>query len=319
MSNNGNDNDQNAFHYENNDNTLFNNNYDIYNIESINNNICYNKKPKFNIDLFEGVREELEKDTNSNNLYLNFYNKHTRDKVLQDLTDTNKKYYDINMEQIKEKEYKYKKKKEEEEKIRKKKEKEDTNEYRKEQMLKLYSNELNKYKKHLNSNNKYMNIKPKLYDNYNSKNNNKNVISKSKPKVEIKPKRQVTYKEPMKKRDYSCPKRIIENKYNSNRNYKMTDYNSNKKEEMANKKTEKHNKIIPKGNTVVMTQKEYDKTIKELKEKAKMYINDLDKLKANGKSIQAFEKEIELSQLIDKIRRDIDKFQSKLGIKIIDN
>ena len=56
-----------------------------------------------------------------------------------------------------------------------------------------------------------MNIKPKLYDNYNSKNNNKNVISKSKPKVEIKPKRQVTYKEQIKKRDYSCPKRIIEN------------------------------------------------------------------------------------------------------------
>ena len=31
-----------------------------------------------------------------------------------------------------------------------------------------------------------------------------------------------------------------------------------------------------------------------------------------------FLRQIELSQLIDKIRKDIDKYQAKLGIKIID-
>ena len=84
------------------------------------------------------------------------------------------------------------------------------------------------------------------------------------------------------------------------------------------KKNEKHNKIMPKGDFIIMNKKEYDKTIKDLKQKAKIYIIELDKLKSNGKTIQAFERQIELSQLIDKIRKDIDKYQSKLGIKIID-
>lgn len=318
------DNNENNYQHPNNDNTLFNNNYDIYNIESINNSNNYNnkdKKPKYNIDLFDGVREELEKDKNSNNnIYLNFYNKHTKNKVLQDFNDMNKKYYESNMEQIKEKEYKFKKKKEEEEKIRKKKEKEDTNEYRKEQMLKLYSSELNKYKKQLHTNNKYINIKPKIYDN-NTLKNNKKIISNSKPKVEIKPKQQISYREPLKKRDYSCPKKIIENKYNTNiyKSNRIPVSNIKQDEKFKTNKNEKHNKLMPKGNLVVMTQKEYDKTIKELKDKAKEYINELDKLKSSGKNIQSFQKQIELSQLIDTIRKDIEKYQAKLGIKIVDN
>ena len=125
--------EDNNYGNENIDNTLFNNHYDNYYNNNINNDIYnFENKPKYNIDLFQGVREELEKDKNSNkNIYLNFYNKHTKNKVLQDFTELNKKYYDINMEKIKEKEYKFKIKKEEEEKLRKKKEKEDSNEYRK--------------------------------------------------------------------------------------------------------------------------------------------------------------------------------------------
>jgi hypothetical protein len=216
----------------------------------------------------------------------------------------NKKYYDINMENIKEKEYKYKKKKENEEKIKKRKEKEDTNEYRNEQMLKLYSNELNKCKKILNSNNKYLNIKPKIY---NSVNNNKNNNIKYKPKIEKKENKQIIKSEPMKKRDFSCPKKIIENKFNNNsinNNYRIP-LNANKRENSSkiymnnkNNKTERNNKfnnkLIPKGNIILMTKKEYDTTIKELKEKAEFYINELDKLKNNGKTIKAFEKQIEL-------------------------
>ena len=300
------------------DNTLFNDNYDIYNVNLLKDNNYYDNKPKYNIDLFKGVKEELEKDKNSsNNIYLNFYNKHTKNKVLQDFTDMNKKYYDINMECIKEKEYKYKKKKENEEKIRKRKEKEDSNEYRKEQMLKLYSNELNKYKKILNSNNKYINIKPKIYDN-----NKKNIISKSKPKIEVKQNQQIIKTEPIKKRDFSCPRKIIGRKNNNSNNINKISFNMNKeRKEEKNylKKNEKHNKIIPNGNIILITKKEYDNIIKELKEKAKIYVNELDKLKNNGSTIQSFEKQIELGQLIEKIRKDIEKYQSKVGIKIIDN
>ena len=303
--------DNNKFLNENNnDNTLFNDNYDIYSNSLLNNN--YNNEPKYNIDLLQGVQEELEKDKNSsNNIYLNFYNKHTKNKVLQDFTDLNKKYYDINMEHIKEKEYKYKKKKEEEEYIKKKKEKEDTNEYRKEQMFKLYSNQLNKYKKQLNSNNKYLNIKPKVY----SKNNTvKNIISKSRPKIEIKQNQQSI----MKKRDFSQHKKYIEDSY-TNKEYKIS-FNKDKNEPKIKKikKNEKHNKIIPKGNIILMTKKEYDKAINDLKEKAKNYVNELDKLKYNGNSLKSFERQIELGQLVDKIRKDIDKYRAKIGLRIVD-
>ncbi len=308
------------------DNTLFNENYDIYN--NYNNNY-YENKPKYNIDLFTGVKEEFEKDKNSkNNIYLDFYNKNTKKKVLQDFTEMNKKYYDINMEQIKEKEYKYKKKKEIEEKIKKRKEKEDTNEYRKQQMLKLYSNELTKYNKILNTNNKYLNIKPKIYNSVNNNSKNKNI--KNNPKIEKKESKKILKTELIKKRDFSCPKKIIPNKYkysnnsiNNSNNYRIP-YNENKREKSSkifmNQKNNKNNtKVIPKGSIILMTKKEYDKTIKELKEKAKTYINELDILKSNGKTIQAFERQIELGQLIDKIRKDIDKYQLKVGIKLVDN
>ena len=92
-----------------------------------------------------------------------------------------------------------------------------------------------------------------------------------------------------------------------------------KEEKNYLKKNEKHNKIIPNGNIILITKKEYDNIIKELKEKAKIYVNELDKLKYNGTTIQSFEKQIELGQLIEKIRKDIEKYQSKVGIKIIDN
>ena len=319
-------NDNNIFENLNNDNTLFNNNYNIY----TNNYNNYYNRPKYNIDLFQGVKEEFEKDKNSsNNIYLNFYNKHTKNQVLQDFTDLNKKYYDINMENIKEKEYKYKKRKEEEEYIKKKKEKEDTNEYRKEQMLKLYANQLNKFQKQLNSNKKYLNIKPKVYNNIKN-NTNKNIISKSKPKIELKQNNhQIIKKDEIKKRNFSYQKKLTENSYNNNKYKNYNDINKEYKISLNNKikevkynnmnKNVKHNKIISKGNLILMSKKEYDKTIKDLKEKAKMYVNELDKLKYNGKSLQSFERQIELSQLIDKIRKDIDKYQSKIGLKIIDN
>ena len=103
----------------------------------------------FNIDLFTGVKEEFEKDKHkNNNIYLNFYNKHTKNQVLQKESKMSKKYFDLNAGLIKEKQEKYRIKKEEEEKIRKQKEREDSNEYRKEQMKKLYKVE-NIYKREI--------------------------------------------------------------------------------------------------------------------------------------------------------------------------
>ena len=72
---------------------------------------------------------------------MNFYNKHTKNQVLQKENKISKKFLDNNKEYIKEKQEKFKLKKAEEEKIRKQKEKEDTNEYRKIQMAKLYKME----------------------------------------------------------------------------------------------------------------------------------------------------------------------------------
>ena len=112
-------------------------------------------KPLYNIDLFTGVKEEFEKEKvvnkknyKNNNIYLNFYNKHTKNHVLQEDNEINKKFFNNNIKLIKEKQEKYKLKKEEEEKIKKQKEIEDTNEYRKEQMAKLYKME-NVYKREI--------------------------------------------------------------------------------------------------------------------------------------------------------------------------
>ena len=125
---------------------LFHNNTNI-NLGKNKNNINLNKdnkdniipKTKFNIDLFLGVKEQFQKDeSNNNNLYLNFYNKNTKNQVLKKENKISKKFLENNKEYIKEKQEKFKKKKLEEEKIKKQKEKEDTNEYRKLQMIKLY-------------------------------------------------------------------------------------------------------------------------------------------------------------------------------------
>ena len=79
-----------------------------------------------------------------------------------------KKFYENNIELIKEKQEKYKLKKEEEEKIKKQKEREDTNEYRKEQMAKLYKIE-NVYKREI----------------MRRKNKNKKIFPKSSEKITI--------------------------------------------------------------------------------------------------------------------------------------
>ena len=132
--------------------TKINNNNNINNDNKDNiNNKVNNEVPLYNIDLFTGVKEEFEKDKNNkknNNIYLNFYNKYTKNQVLPKENKISKRFFDNNIELIKEKQEKYKLRKEEEEKIKKQKEREDTNEYRKEQMAKLYKME-NVYKREI--------------------------------------------------------------------------------------------------------------------------------------------------------------------------
>ena len=102
------------------------------------------KKNVYNIDLFTGIKEEYEKDDNinkNNNIYLNFYNNHTKNQVLQKESKISKKVLDYNTKCIKQKQEIFRLKKEEEEKVKKQKEKEDTNEYRKEQRAKFYKME----------------------------------------------------------------------------------------------------------------------------------------------------------------------------------
>ena len=147
-------------------------------------------KQKFNIDLFLGVKEQFEKDkeksSNSNNIYLNFYNKHTKNQVLQKENKISKKFLENNKEYIKEKQEKYKIKKAEEEKIRKQKEKEDTNEYRKLQMAKLYKME-DIYKKEIikrKNKNSILTKKQKIAIIAKNKNdNNKNKININKEEI----------------------------------------------------------------------------------------------------------------------------------------
>ena len=272
------------------------NDYNNYNQEYYENDLDnyydymnnHNKKPIYNIDLFTGVKEEFDKGIdidNTNNLYLNFYNKHTKNKVLQDETDISKKFYDSNLEYIKSKEYKYKKKQEEIEKIKKKKEREDSNEYRKQQMQKLYSNQLKSYEKQLkNHNKKYSNVKPRLY-------NNKSI---PKPKITIPEQPQIIPK-CFKKREMSNPKKF--------------DYG-------IKKSNDKHKKIIPLGSEVVMTKKEYDKQIKEMVELLEGYLQEKNNLPMGG-GIHNFERQIELGQLIDRTKKNIDKYRKKVGIRII--
>jgi hypothetical protein len=137
----------------NNSKKIYKNNTNINLIKNNKNNNKENRdnkdniipKQKYNIDLFLGVKEQFQNEqsesNNNKNIYLNFYNKHTKNQVLQKENKISKKFLDNNKEYIKEKQEKFKLKKAEEEKIRKQKEKEDTNEYRKLQMAKLYKME----------------------------------------------------------------------------------------------------------------------------------------------------------------------------------
>ena len=270
---------------------LFHNNTNI-NIGKNKNNININKdnnddkipKPKFNIDLFLGVKEQFQKNEyENNNIYLNFYNKNTKNQVLKKENKISKKFLENNKEYIKEKQEKFKKKKLEEEKIKKQKEKEDTNEYRKLQMIKLYKVE-DIYKKEIAK----------------RKNNNKNKNSKYFPQ---------------KKDKISI---IAKNKENIKTNI------INKKEEINNnvkdiiEKNDINEIKIDNDIKIKITREEYDKKLDSLIKQTRIYLNELEKLPIANKSSKVYERELELNKYINEIQEQIKKYQLLDGLEIVE-
>ena len=217
-----------------------------------------NEVPKYiyNIDLFTGVKEEFEKDKNeskNNNIYLKFYNKHTKNMVLPRENQINKKYFNNNLELIKQKQEKYKLKKEKEEEIKKQKEREDSNEYRKAQMAKLYKME-NVYKKEIMK----------------RKNNKIRFISSSK-KIAIVAKD----KEKNNLENNEKNKKILENngKVEDGKEIKITRKEYEKKIDYLTKETRKHVNELEKMPIANKTYKVYEK-----ERKLNQIINDIQKI-----------------------------------------
>jgi hypothetical protein len=182
--------------YNNNYNINSKNNYKKSN-EDFQNNIkeyYTNQNQKFNIDLFSEIKDDDNKSGNKKgaNIYLNFYNKHTKNQVLKKENEMSKKFLDNNKEYIKAKQEKFKQKKELEEKLKKQKEKEDTNEYRKEQMKKLYkveniyAKEINKRKNKSVNKNKYYIKTNKIINNVEKNKEEKGIIKLTKEEYEQK-------------------------------------------------------------------------------------------------------------------------------------
>ena len=270
---------------------LFHNNTNI-NLGKNKNNINLNKdnndnkipKTKFNIDLFLGVKEQFKKDeSNNNNLYLNFYNKNTKNQVLKKENKISKKFLENNKEYIKEKQEKFKKKKLEEEKIKKQKEKEDTNEYRKLQMIKLYKVE-DIYKKEI--------AKRKN----NNKNKNSKYFSQKKDKISI-----------IAKNKENIKTNIINKKEEINNNVKDI-IEKNDINEIKNDNDIK----------IKITREEYDKKLDSLIKQTRIYLNELEKLPIANKSSKVYERELELNKYIDEIQEQIKKYQLLDGLEIVE-
>ena len=272
---------------------LFHNNTNI-NLGKNKNNINLNKdnndnkipKTKFNIDLFLGVKEQFKKDeSNNNNLYLNFYNKNTKNQVLKKENKISKKFLENNKEYIKEKQEKFKKKKLEEEKIKKQKEKEDTNEYRKLQMIKLYKVE-DIYKKEI--------AKRKN----NNKNKNSKYFSQKKDKISI----------------------IAKNKENIKTNVvgEKEEINFNNKGKIIIEKNDINEIKIDNDIKIKITREEYDKKLDSLIKQTRIYLNELEKLPIANKSSKVYERELELNKYIDEIQEQIKKYQLLDGLEIVE-
>ena len=253
-------------------------------------------KPVYNIDLFTDIPKE--KNINSKNIYLKFYNEHTKKKVLHNENNTicSNHYYEQNIDYIKQKQLKNKIKKQNEEKLKIQIEKEKSLEYRQKRMNKLYSS-----KNILNNN------------------NNNIIVSKSKKFEQIKNNKI--------KRCSSLPNKYNINEINNNKKNNNKKYDKGKKsvnlsfdEKQRSEKGINRPKInikfskLPKD-FIVMTQSKYNKKLKTMLKLSKIYENELKLLKNNKKD--NIEKD-NLNLLLNSINDEIDKYKNKIDILIIE-
>lgn len=262
--------------------------------ENVRNTLFF--KPIYNIDLFTDVQD---KNINSKNIYLKFYNEHTKKKVLHNennMINANR-YLEKNKDYIRQKQNKNKIKKQNEEKLKIQIEKEKSLEFRQKRMNKLYSSK-----------------------NFLNNNNNNIIVSKSKRFENI--------KKASLKRCPSLPNNCNNNRLDNNKKIfnKGEDKKINKinlsfderlKNEKSNIKFKNHFKIVKMAkNFIVMTQSKYNKKLKTMIKLSKIYENELNLLKS-GKKINV-EKQNNLNLLLNSINDEINKYKNKTQILIIE-
>lgn len=258
-------------------------------------------KPIYNIDLFIDIPKE--KNINSKNIYLNFYNEHTKKKVLQDITNQINKnhYYEQNMHYIQQKQIKNKIKKENEKKIKVQKEKERSLEYREKRKNKLYSS-----KKFLNNNNNNIILdKSKIIKNgRNIRMKKNNSLPNNFNKIPINKKLNIFNKRK-------------ENKIIDKRELKINlSFDNKTRNGKNNNKVIDNNKIQLSKNIIVMTQHKYYKKIKTMIKLSKIYENELSMIKTD-KNIN-IEKEMNLNLLLNSINDEINRYKNKIDILIVE-
>lgn len=258
-------------------------------------------KPVFNIDLFSDIPREI--NINSKNIYLNFYNEHTKKQVLHNMNKSlnNNRYYEQNLEYIKKKQIKNKILKEKEEKLKNQIEKEKKFEYRQRRMNKLYSS-----KNFLNNNNNHIIDKSKI-----TKNNKSNGLVRS-----------CSLPNYCKKLDINAYNKIRKVKANKKQNYrKKLKMNLSFDDKLNSEKEQKKLKDInittkiPKG-VKVMTQQKYNRKIRTMIKLSKIYENELESIKNN--KTNEIEKENNLKLLLDSINDEINRYKKKIDILIIE-
>ena len=265
-------------------------------------------KPIYNIDLFTDIPKD--KNEKSKNIYLKFYNEHTRKKVLNNNCNNKictNRYYEQNLEYIKQKQMKNRIQKENEEKIKDKMEKEKHFEYRIKRMHKLYSsknilnnnnnNIITSKSKIISQNNKNNSLVrsctlPNKFNNKNENESNKDKKIKMNIKEENKNKRKIRLNLSF---DDKINKENNQNKFKDN--FKLTD-------------TFKFKEVI------VMSQRKYNKKMKTMIKLSKINENELNNLKYDKKNNN--EKENNLHKLLDTINEEIEKYKNKINILVIE-
>ncbi len=266
-------------------------------------------KPKYNIDLFTDISEE--KNENTKSIYLKYYNEHTR-KVVLNKKGNNKvcsnRFYEKNLDIIKQKAIKNRKQKENEEKIKNQIEKEKHFDYRIKRMHKLYSskNILN------NNNNNIISRESKIK----SKNKKSNDLIRSCSIPNKKVKKDIneiknTKKVKKHKKEENDKKRKINLSFDDKAS---EEYNQSKYKNSA-RLTEPYKESY-KG-VIVITQKKYHKKIKTMIKLSKIYEDELNILKGDKKNNNS-EKENNLNKLLMSIKDEIEKYKQKINILVIE-